>query len=254
MRLRYLAVGLGIVFSMASSLVGQQEAGTIATLEFQKVKIGMVNQYEAGRKQKAAWHKQQNDTSPLLVWEILSGENTGTYVVGRLGQHWTDMDKPAVPDESDRAEFAKVVANYVDSITTRYYEFLPKVSNPAGDKAIPKFAEVLTFHVKYGKSPDFRSAMDQICQATQKTKWPLNYEWYSLASGGRTGTFALVLPHKSWADFEDKPEVKPFRDMLKEAFGQGEADSIVNRINESVQEETSEIIQFRSDLSYLPSK
>jgi hypothetical protein len=62
------------------------------------------------------------------------------------------------------------------------------------------------------------------------------------------------LPRSSWADFEEKPDVKPFRDMLKEAFGQAEADSIVNSIDASVQSETSEIIQFRPDLSYLPGK
>ena len=56
------------------------------------------------------------------------------------------------------------------------------------------------------------------------------------------------------ADFGDKPDVKPFRDMLKEAFGQAEADSVVERIDASVSSETSEIIEFRSDLSYLPTK
>ena len=75
-----------------------------------------------------------------------------------------------------------------------------------------------------------------------------------LVNGGQTGTYVLSLPRNSWADFEDKPEVKPFRDMLKEAFGQAEADSIVDRIDRSVEKETSEILQFRPDLSYLPSK
>jgi hypothetical protein len=62
------------------------------------------------------------------------------------------------------------------------------------------------------------------------------------------------LPRNSWADFEDKPEVKPFRDMLKDAFGQTEADSIMERFDNSVQKQTDEIIKFRSDLSYLPGK
>ena len=42
--------------------------------------------------------------------------------------------------------------------------------------------------------------------------------------------------------------------MLKEAFGQAEADSIVERFDRSIEKETSEIIQYRPDLSYLPSK
>ena len=73
-------------------------------------------------------------------------------------------------------------------------------------------------------------------------------------NGGPSGVYVLTVPHKNWADFEDNPEVKPFRDMLKEAFGQAEADSIVDRIDHSVEKETSEIIQYRPDLSYVPGK
>jgi hypothetical protein len=236
-------------------MIAQQQPATLAALEFQKPKNGMVPQYEAGRKQKAAWHKQQNDPLPLYVWETQSGEDTGNYIVGRLGQHWADFDKPAIPDETDLAEFQKVIGNYVESVIARYYEFMPKVSNPPPDSKMPsKFSEIVTFHVRYGKGSDFRSAIGRVFEATQKTKWPVNYYWYELVSGGPTGVYVLVLPRNSWADFEDKPDVKPFRDMLKEAFGQAEADSIVDRIDASVQKETSEIIQFRPDLSYLPGK
>jgi len=189
-----------------------------------------------------------------LVWETLSGENTGTYIVGRLGQHWADFDKPPISDEADVAEFQKVVGNYVDSVIARYYQYMPKVSNPAPGNTPSKFAEILTFHVRYGKGSDFQSAIARVYDATQKTKWPVNYEWYRLVNGGPTGEFVLVLPHANWADFEDKPNVKPFREMLKEAFGQAEADSIVDRIDHSVHNETSETIQFHPELSYLPGK
>jgi hypothetical protein len=244
----------GIVLFLAFSLAAQEKPGTIASLEFQKPKNGMVPQYESGRKQKAAWHKQQNDPLPLFVWEYLSGDITGTYLVGRLGQHWADFDKPAIPDEADVAEFQKVIGSYVDSVTTRYYEFMPKVSNPTGDKMPSKFAEIITFYVRYGKDSDFRSAIGRVHDAGDKTKWPVNYEWYELANGGPGGVFVLVVPHNNWADFEDKPDVKPFRDMIKEAFGQAEADSIVDRFDSSVQKESTEILQFHPELSYLPGK
>lgn len=254
MKQKHWLLTLGILLCVVSLLGAQEKPGTIAALEFQKPKNGMVSQYEAGRKQKAAWHKQQNDPLPLFVWETLSGENTGTYIVGRLGQHWADLDKPAIPDETDIAEYQKVIGGYVDSLVARYYELMPKVSNPSDDKMPSKFAEILTFYVRYGKGSDFRSAIARISEAGAKTKWPLNYVWYELASGGPADVFVLVIPHKSWADFEDKPDVKPFRDMLKDAFGQAEADSIVDRIDSSVQKETSEIVQFHPELSYLPGK
>ena len=254
MRTRTLVSAFGVMLFAAVSVVAQDKPGTLAALEFQKPKNGMVKQYEDGRKQKATWHKQQKDPQPLLVWETLSGDNTGTYIVGRLGQHWSDFDKPAIPDQADLDEFQKVVGNYVDSIVGRYYDFMPKISNADTSGTPPKFDEIVTFHVRYGKGSDFRSAITRVYDAGQKTKWPVHYEWYVLANGGDTGTWVLVLPRANWADFEDKPDVKPFREMLKDAFGQAEADSIVDRIDMSVSSETSEIIQFRPDLSYLPSK
>jgi hypothetical protein len=236
------------------SLGAQDKPGTIAALEFQKPKNGMVKQYEEGRKQKVEWHKQQKDSQALMVWETMSGPGTGTYIVGRVGQHWADMDKPSVPDQADLDEYRKAVGGYVESMVARYYEFLPKISNPDNSPTPSKFGEVLTFHLRYGKTSDFRSAITRVHDAGEKTKWPPNYFWYELISGGDTGLFVLVLPRNSWADFEDKPDVKPFRDMIKDAFGPAEADSIIDRINHSVESETSEIVQFRSDLSYLPAK
>ncbi len=244
------------IFTLLATLaVAAQSTPTVlAALEFQKPKNGMVNQYEEGRKQKAAWHKQQNDSQALYVWETLTGDDTGTYIVGRLNQHWADFDKPSVPEQSDLEEYNKAIGAYVESVTARYYALLPKVSNPGQSTPTDKFAEVVTFHVKYGKGSEFQSAIARVTEAAQKTKWPVDYIWYSLASGGDTGTYVLVIPHKSWTDFEDKPDTKPFRDMLKDAYGQSQADSIVDWIDESVNSETASIIQFRPDLSYLPAK
>jgi len=254
MKLRYVVSVLGSVLLWVGAMVSQEKPGNIAALEFQKPKNGMVEQYQNGRKQKAAWHKQQNDPLPLYVFETLTGDDTGTYVVGRFGQHWADFDKPAIPDEADIAEFQKVIGNFVDTVTARYYEYMPKVSNPTGDKMPSKFAQIITFYVRYGKGSDFRSAITRVHDAGEKTKWPINYEWYELANGGPTGVYVLAIPHNKWADFEDKPDVKPFRDMLKDAFGQAEADSIVDRIDNSVEKETSGIVQFHPELSYIPSK
>jgi hypothetical protein len=254
MRVRKVLSAFAVVLFAASSIVAQEKPGTVAALEFQKPKNGMLKQYLDGRKQKVEWHKQQKDTQPLLVWETISGEDTGTYVVGRLNQHWADLDKPSVPDQADLEEYQKVIGGSVESMVARYYELMPKVSNPSDDNKMPKFDEIITFRVRYGKESDFRSAIARVYDAAIKTKWPPHYEWYELANGGDTGTFVLVLPRNSWADFEDKPDVKPFRDMLKEAFGQEEADSIVDRIDGSVKDETDEVIQFRPELSYQPGK
>ncbi len=251
---RKLLSAFGITLLAAISGFTQEKPGTIASLEFQTPKSGMAREYENGRKQKAEWHKQQKDALPLMVWETISGDHTGTYIVGRLGQHWADFDKPSVPEQADIEEFNKVIGAYVQSIVTRYYALLPNVSKPPESAGPSKFSEVITFHVRPGKGEDFRSAMTRITEAIEKTKWPVHYLWYALANGGTVPTYVLVLPRDNWADFEDKPDMKPFPEMLKEAFGQEEADSITKRLDSSIESETSEIVQFRPDLSYLPIK
>jgi hypothetical protein len=253
MRLSRFVSALAVVL-LAGFSVPAQEPGKIAALEFQTPKSGMTKQYEEGRKQKAAWHKQQKDSQPLFVWETISGDNAGVYIVGRVGQHWSDFDKPTIPEAADLEEYNKVVGTYVQSLIPRYYEFKPKVSNPMKADLPTKLAEVITYHVRSGKGDAFESAIARVYEAAQKTKWPVNYEWYELANGGPGGTFVLVIPHATWADFEDKPDVKPFRKMLEDAFGDAETVSIIRRFDISIESDYSDIVEFRPDLSYIPGK
>lgn len=237
----------------AVSAAAQNPSGNIASVESQVPKNGMVQQYEQGRKQKADWHKQQNDPQPLYVFETLSGDDTGTYLVGRFGWHWADFDKPAIADKADTEEFNKVVGTYVQSVTDRYYEFLPKLSNADTSMSVPaKFDELVTMRIRRDKTADFRAALGKVAEAVQKTKWPVHYEFYELVNGGYVGTYVLAEPHASWADFEDNPSLKPFRDMLREGLGP-EGDLVYDRLEGCIESEYSEIVQFRQDLSYIPA-
>jgi hypothetical protein len=254
MKFAKLAVTLCAVGFFAVGTLAQEKPGTIAGLEFQTPKNGMVKQYEEGRKAKIEWHKQQKDRWPLLVSEVIAGENMGTYVVGRFGMHWADMDKPSVSDAADLEQYNKGIAPYVEKLTSAYYEELPKWSNPSPENAPVKFIEVITFHVKYGKGDDFRSAVAKVHEANQKLNVPTHYTWYRLVEGGPGGTYVLTFDHPNWASFEDDPSMKPLRDRLREAFGEQEATSVVERLNSSIEHTSSEIVQIRPDLSYIPAK
>jgi hypothetical protein len=252
-KLLKLSTALSVLLLAAFSVSAQSQQGTIAALEFQTPKNGMVKQYEDGRKQKVAWHKQQNDDQGLYVFETLTGERTGTYIVGRLGLHWADMDKPKVTDAADLAQYQALVGASVEKLTTSYYEFLPKWSNPPTDMN-GKYTEVFTFYVRYGHGDDFRSAVTRAAEARQKMNSTAHYSWYRLVNGGHGGTYVLTFQHANWASMEDDPAVKPLRDDLRAAFGEQEATSVIERLNSSVEGTYSELIQFRPDLSYIPAK
>ena len=253
MKLIKLATALCVGAFLAGGALAQDKPGTIAGLEFQTPKNGMVKQYEEGRKAKAEWHKQQKDKDALFVSEVLTGENMGTYIVGRFGMHWADMDKPTVSDAADLEQYKKLIGSYVEKLTSAYYEFLPKWSNPSSEMS-PKYIEVVTFHVRFGKGDDFRSAIAKVHEANQKLKTPTHYSWFRLANGGPGGTYVLTTDHANWASFEDDPAVKPLRDRLREAFGEQEAMSVIERLNGSIESTYSDLVQPRPDLSYIPAK
>jgi hypothetical protein len=253
MKFAKLSAALCAFVLIAMSAAAQSMPGNIASLEMQTPKNGMVKQYEDGRKAKVAWHTQQKDAAPLFVSEIISGEHTGSYLVGRFGMHWADMDTPTVPDAADLTEYNTAIGQYVQSLTTAYYEFLPKISNPSMDMSA-KYIEVVAFHIRYGKNDDFRSAVMRVHEANQKLNVPSHYSWYHLLSGGPGGTYVLTTDRANWAAFDDNPAIKPLRDRVREAFGEQEAMSIVERLNGSIESTYDEIIQPRPDLSYMPSK
>ncbi len=253
MRLMKLTAGISALLLAAISVAAQGQPAEVAALEFQTPKSGMVKQYEEGRKQKVEWHKQQKDTQALYVFETLTGERTGTYLVGRLGIHWADMDHPTVTDADDLAEYQKAIAGSVDKLVSADYEYMPKVSNPPTER-IGKYTDVITFHIRYGKGDDFRSAVARVHEAREQMKSPWHYNWYHLVSGGPGGTYVLTIEHANWASFEDDPAIKPLREDLRAAFGEQEATSVIERLNSSIESTYSEIIQFRPDLSYIPAK
>ena len=252
MRFSKLVLACGAVLLVALSAAAQGTASEVTSLEFQTPKNGMTKQYEEGRKAKAAWHKQQKDPQMLFVLQVLTGEHSGSYVVGESFPHWADMDKPAVPESADEEEYNKVIGPYVERRTAEYSESMPKISNPGTGGA--KYTSVTTFHVKYAHADDFRSAIGRIHDATQKTNWPFHYQWEHLVNGGPGGNYILLVDHANWASFDDDPSVKPLRDILRDAFGEQEAMSVIERLNSSIESTYTEIVEFRADLSYIPGK
>ena len=252
--LKYASVSLAMVFLAAFCAAAQGTPGNLLTAEFQTPKSGMTQQYEQGRKQKADWHKQQNDPGRLIIFEVMSGERTGTYIVVRAGLHWADLDNPPVTDAADQAEYDKAVGPYVASIQDSFYEFLPKMGNPDNSPLPPQYQELLTIRVKPGRTADFTSAIARISAAERKANSPTHVGVYELANGGFSGTFVVSLARPHWADFEANPNEKPMEQVLTDEYGPDGAASTMAALNNSMESEYSEIVKFRQDLSYIPAK
>jgi hypothetical protein len=235
----------------ALALVAQQKPANIFQVEFQTIKFGMTKQYEDGRKAKAAWHKQMKDPRPLFVWQITTGDHTGTYVVAEPPVRWKDLDNPPISEDADQAEWMKTMGPAVESMEARDYAVLTDVSRPSGGAMPSKYAEAITFRVKSGKTDEFMADVKKITEAIKKTNWPANFTWYALLHGGMGNTFVLLIEHNSYADFEEP--AKTFDMMLAEALGKDEAKTLQNRLDAVMESSESQFVKFRQDLSYIPA-
>jgi hypothetical protein len=220
------------------------------------VKVGAREQYEDGRKQLAAWHASTKDPHALVVFEVRTGEKQGTYVLVRRGLHWADLDKESARDAEQHAEIRKAIGDSRDKSVTKMYEEVPELGygTDATSDRPAKYYEIDTFHVPLAKMHLFVAAAARFREALEKSKIPMDASWYSLDEGGESGTWILVTAHNSWASFDD-PAVKSPPEILLDAFGQNEGQAVVEQIENAMGGFfTAEVVEFRPDLSYFPTK
>jgi hypothetical protein len=234
---------------LAVPLAAQEDGGNIAEIVCDKIQPGKVKQYEEGSKKHIDWHRKQNDPWTWVAWEVITGEDTGTYCWGSFGHNWEDFDSPGVPPDADEANWQETGAPFVQSTEVSFWTALPNVSNPSEEQAA--MSSVIFFHTRYGTEEKFNHLIGEFHKAIEKTNMPWNYEWYALVSGGNEGTYAVVLPRPNFAAFN--PTGKPFPKMLEEAYGKAGADALLAKWRKVVKSANSELSRNRPDLSSIPA-
>jgi hypothetical protein len=237
------------VLLLALPVVAQEDSGNVAEVVCFKVQPGKSTQFEEGVKKHLVWHREQNDPWTWLAWEVITGEDTGTYCWGSFGHNWEDFDNPGVPEDAGLADVAATFGPFVREHEATFWTALPNVSNPSEGQ--PAMSSVIFFHTRYGTEEKFNHLIGEFHKAIEKTNMPWNYEWYALVSGGNEGTYAIVLPRPNFAAFN--PTGKPFPKMLEEAYGKAGADALLAKWRKVVKSANSELSRNRPDLSYIPA-
>jgi hypothetical protein len=247
-------ISLLFVFCLTAALGwAQAPQSSVCQIVTNKVKPGMTAQYEAARKKHMAWHKSQNDTWPWAVWAIQSGENTGNYIVGSCGHPWKDFQGRDKFDDADEANIAITVGPTLDKQTVAYYVLRTDLVPALPDTATPPaFLQITHFYVKPEGISDFTDGVRKVTAAMAKTNYSsgTRSQWYSLANGGKGPEFVLVTERKSIADME--APAKSLDEMMKDAYGDQGA-TIMTALRKAYYYSESELLQFRSDLGYMPA-
>lgn len=251
MRARSLA--LAVLFALAAVLPAMsQKPGNVAEIHTNRIKPGMTMQYEAGRKKHMAWHKTQNDPWSWYVWEVQTGEGTGSYVVGTFGHHWKDLDGREKFVQADTADAEANMGASLAGGPTSYYLYRQDLS--MAPEAFPPapMISITHFMLKPDGTNDFVEAVKKINEGIKKTNYPQPgaSRWYQLANGGEGPHFVLVGDRANWAAFEP-PSDKTLDAAMEEAYGKEQGAAILSSVRKTFRSVHTEVLQYRADLSYV---
>lgn len=254
--MRTRTAALAVFFAVAAVLpITAQQTGRVAEIHINRVNPGMAARYEAGRKKHMAWHKSQNDPWSWYVWEVLTGEGTGSYVVGTFQHQWKDFDTRDKFNQADKADAQTNMGPYLAGDHMSYYLYRADLSS--GPEVFPPAAKLLSvthFMLHADGVNDFLDGAKKIREAMTKTNYPQQgaTHWYQLANGGEAPHFVLVGERAGWANFE-LPE-KPFDAMMEEAYGKEQGAAILATTRRAIRSVYTEAVQYRPDLSYLAGR
>jgi hypothetical protein len=253
MRRMALVAAVLVVLCAGVQARAQEKPDRLAWIEDIKAKPGMEAQLEEGGKKHFTWHKKQGDTWSIYLWQVITGDDAGDYVVGTFGHTWKDYDAREAFNTADEKDAMASVGPFMQSDVPSIWRYLEDVSRPGGMAGGPaKFIQLTHYFVKPAKISAFMDAVKEIKAALDEAKFPVHSNWYVLASGGKGPHYVVATERNSWAEFAG-PE-KSMSKVLEEKLGARKATELVDEIREATTSFYSEILAFRPDLSYMPSK
>jgi hypothetical protein len=218
----------------------------ITEVNISQPKPGMVQQWEQGRKRHSDFHRAQNDTWSVLVYEVLTGEQVGSYVSVQPGHSWKDYDGRAAFDKLDVPDVARNMGPYQSAGPRAFYIFRPDLSRAKEGGAPAKMMTVTHYWLNPEHVRDFQEAVKAVNAAIDKASYPAKPgRWYQLANGGDVPHYVLVTDRASWADMESPPTT------MDEALGQDGLQALAT-VRRSSKRILTELLEYRPDLSYVP--
>jgi len=255
MRLRSVILTLAGVLAGSMGVAQQASTapqGNLAEIHINKVKPGMTRQYEEGRKKHMMWHHKQKDAWSWYTWEIVTGENTGAYVIGTFGHNWSDLDGRAKFEAEDSVDAIAHMGATLASETQSFSRFRADLSMGTPAPQPTPLAAVTHFLLTPDGVNDFVESVKQVSEGMKKTNFPLSgaNHWYQLVNGGELPHFVLVGERANWAAFEPATE-KTLDAMMGEAYGKEQGAAILSTLRKAIRHISTETLRYRPDLSHI---
>jgi hypothetical protein len=227
-----------------------QDPGLVAQSLLIEVEPKAVLQFETAYRQHLELHSQGGDSWSWHTWQIINGDLLGQYIIRTHGHHWKDFDDRAAMQQMDSADFMANVAPHVERMSSTFQVYDPKISNWPADAERPTIVELTIFDLSYTGWRDFYHAVERIHAAVLDNKPEMHYAWSTTVNGSDGPQMMLAVPHSSWADMA--PEETPFWQMIEEVHGDHETQMLREMVGRSIRSQSTSMVSYREDLSYVP--
>jgi hypothetical protein len=234
------------------SAFAQEKPGNAGMVYSAKPKGSGWGQLEEAIKKHFAWHRSQNDAFAYHVWQVMSGDNIGDFVVGTFGHNWKDFDGRDELDHADVADFVANVLPLTEELSLHYTAMVPEASRPSSRTQPAAMSQITHYFIKPSGVVQFAGAIKEIKAALDKANYPVRSSWYRLVSGGEGPHYVLVVERSSFAEFE--PMAKSLEQVIAEVTSPAKAIELASAVRDNTRHTYSELLVYRADLSYVPAK
>lgn len=208
-----------LLLLMAVTVSSFGQGKTIYSVSWVKPKIGMTTAFETAWKAHVAKFHAGDDKR--TVFEVTSGDRTGSYMLAEGPMSYADMDVEKTTQSAHDADYDKTVApTLADESGTYYYQYLDSLSYNT-DVQADKSVVTLTY-IKNGKMGDYRDELKKAVDMLKKMNVPTNTFRYQKMAAGSSPVMSSVYVLKDGFKqleqdyFKDAPN---FRDNYVKTYG-----------------------------------
>src|SRR5438874_7907596 len=217
--------------------------------------------FEEGMTRHIAWLKSNHEGWTWLTWEILTGKDTGKYVVGTFGHKWEDFDSHEKLSTAANASFGQSVGPALSASSCTFYVLRTDLSLSAEPLTPSEFEQLNIFDVRPEGAREFSQSIKKMNAALKQTNFVSesflspnsaggHSRWYFMTNGGQGPQYVLATDRSRYSDF--RPVETSLDDVMEQVYGKDQGDSIMSNVRKTFVHVYSELLRFRPDLSYRP--
>jgi hypothetical protein len=198
MKKLFLLVIISIL--MIAPLAAQTPTNNLFWSARVKIKLDKRLEYE---KKLPAFLKAHYPNLKFRVYEVISGENTGSYFIASGPYTFKDFDTPPVfpKGEALMKTDGQAMDALSESFEVNYARRVDEISNLKPDRKL-KFIEATTYEIIPGTWGDMMPIMGKANEARKKGNSKIDVDYFRPASSGIQHSFTAVRYFEKWEELD----------------------------------------------------